>query len=77
MNRTVIIVYKKKGVIIYGTRRNIDMDGLMFDTERLAFCGTRWAMNFRIDMTEVLIDFRGKNPTAIRNITSSKIWTGV
>ena len=46
-----------------------DMDGLMFDTERLAtVLWNQVGDEVRIDMTEEILDsFRGQNPTAIRN----------
>ena len=46
-----------------------DMDGLMFDTERLAtVLRNQVGDELRIDMTEEFLDsFRGQNPTAIRN----------
>ena len=46
-----------------------DMDGLMFDTERLAtVLWNQVGDELKIDMTEEFLDsFRGQNPTAIRN----------
>ena len=46
-----------------------DMDGLMFDTERLAtVLWNQVGDELKIDMTEEFLDsFRGQNPAAIRN----------